>query len=303
MTGFAREWLKLREGADLAARDPGLARRFGSSLRREPDRALHLVDLGAGTGANCRALMPRIGGDQDWLLIDDDPALIAGQLDEMTSWARRQGYPILAGGGRMTIAAGSARWRVTGRTLDLARDWEALVGEEADGVTAAALFDLVSADWIERFAHWLARCSLPLLAVLTVDGRRGWQPPLAEDEAAAEGFRRHQSGDKGFGPALGGAAPQALAQALAARRFDVIEAVSDWRLGARDSALLDELLAGQAQAASAARPEDKEAVAAWETRRRALLKDGRLELTVGHRDVLALPGRAANIAAREKGVC
>jgi len=301
MTGFSRNWLRLRESADLAARDPGLARRFAASLRREPGRALRFVDLGAGTGANCRALMPRISGDQDWLLIDDDPNLIAAQPDEMTFWARRQGYPILAGGGHMTISAGSARWNVTGRVLDLARDWDALEGLAADGVTAAALFDLASAAWLERFADWLGRRCLPLLAVLTVDGRRSWEPPLAEDGLVATGFQCHQGGDKGFGPALGGAAPRVLMQALAARGFEISAAVSDWTVGARDEALLEELLAGEAQAASAVRPEDRTAIAAWETRRRELLRDGRLKLAVGHRDVLALPGRTANIAARNRG--
>ena len=290
MTGFAREWLKLRESADLAARDPGLARRFAASLRREPDRALHLVDLGAGTGAHCRALMPRLGGDQDWLLVDIDVDLVAAQLDAMTFWARRQGYPIQAGGGHIRISAGSARWHIAGRVLDLARDWEALEAIPADGVTASALFDLVSAAWLARFADWLERHRLPLLAVLTVDGRRCWDPPLAQDEAAAAGFQRHQGGDKGFGPALGGNAPQILAQALAARGFAIDEAASDWHLDARDRALLDELLGGEAQAASAALPQDRETLAAWETRRRELLKDGRLKLIVGHRDVLALPG-------------
>src|SRR5690348_1168976 len=138
MSGFSRAWLKLRESADLAARDPQLARRFAAALRRQPGRALQLIDLGAGTGATCRALMPRIVGDQDWLLIDHDPGLLAAQVEEMTLWARRQGYPILAGGGRITLTAGAANWHVTGQALDLAGDWEALEALEADGVTASA---------------------------------------------------------------------------------------------------------------------------------------------------------------------
>ncbi|MGH7032247.1 MAG: hypothetical protein ACREFL_00785 [Stellaceae bacterium] len=298
MTGFSRAWLKLRESADLAARDPHLARRFAAALRRQPGRALQLIDLGAGTGATCRALMPRIGGNQDWLLIDHDPSLLAAQLEEMTLWARRQGYPILAGGGRITIASGAARWHVTGRALDLARDWDALETLEADGVTASALFDLVSAEWIEHFAAWLDRRGLPLLAMLTADGRRLWEPPLPGDEQVSAGFSDHQSGDKGFGPALGGAAPAALARALSARGFDIAQAASDWRLGVREAILLAELIAGEAEAAAAARPLDKGMIEDWETGRRRLLENAKLKLAIGHRDVLALPGKTAKIAAR-----
>ncbi len=297
MSGFSRDWLRLRESADLAARDPGLARRFAASLRRAPGRPVRLVDLGAGTGANCRALMPRIGGDQDWLLIDRDRDLIAAQAEEMILWARRQGYPIMAGGGRVTITAGSAAWRVASHALDLARGLSALDPFDADGVTAAALFDLVSAPWIEAFARLLARRSMPLLAVLTVDGRREWDPALAEDRVAAAGFRRHQEGDKGFGPALGGSASQALAQAFAGQAFAVSEAVSDWRLDARDGALLAELITGEARAACAAQTGNGAAIAEWEKQRRNQLKNGKLRVTIGHRDLLALPGGTANIAA------
>lgn len=298
MTGFSRAWLKRRESADLAARDPQLARRFAAALRRQPGRALQLVDLGAGTGATSRALMPRIGGDQDWLLIEHDPRLLAGQVEEMTLWARRQGYPILAGGGRITITSGSATWYVMGRALDLARDWDTLEALEADGVTASALFDLVSAPWVERLAAWLDRRGLPLLAMLTADGRRLWEPPIPGDEQVAEGFRDHQSGDKGFGPALGGAAPAALLRALSARGFDIEQAASDWHLGTQDAMLLAELIAGEAEAAAAARPLDKSMIEGWETGRRRLLENGKLKLMIGHCDILALPGKTAKIAAR-----
>lgn len=265
-------------------------------LHRAPGQPVRLIDLGAGTGANCRALMPRIGGDQDWLLIDRDHDLVAAQAGEMALWARHQGYPILAGGGRMTITTGSARWRVTSRALDLAQDLAALDDVKAHGVTAAALFDLVSAAWLDGFAALLARRGLPLLAALTVDGKREWSPAHAGDQAIAAAFRRHQSGDKGFGPALGGAAG-ILASSFAARGFTVTEAVSDWRLGARDEALLAELVAGEVSAARAAQPLDATLVQDWEKERRSQLKDGRLRLTIGHRDLLALPSRTGNMTA------
>src|SRR4029077_8928548 len=99
---------------DLGARDATLARQFGAALPRQSGKPLRLIDLGAGSGANCRALLPRIGGDQDWILIDRDRDLLAAQTEEFTLWARRQGYPILAGGGRVIVTAGNATWIVTG---------------------------------------------------------------------------------------------------------------------------------------------------------------------------------------------
>lgn len=289
MSGVALDWLRLRERADLAARDPGLARRFAGALRPAANAPVHLIDLGAGSGANCRALLPRIAGDQDWSLIERDRTLVAAQGEEFTLWARRQGYPILAGGGRIAIDARSARWEIASVPLDLARDAASLEEIDADGIAAAAFFDLVSADWLQRFADLIGQKRVPLLAVLTVDGRRSWQPPLTEDAILAVAIARQQQRDQGFGPALGGAAPEAIEEAFTARGFRVETAATAWRLGAADGALLGELIRGEARAAREAAPEAEAAVAAWEGERRALLAAGRLGLTVGHCDQLALP--------------
>lgn len=48
MTGFASEWLDLREAADAAARDGTLLRRAAETAARRPGRPI--VDLGCGTG-------------------------------------------------------------------------------------------------------------------------------------------------------------------------------------------------------------------------------------------------------------
>lgn len=287
MSGFSPDWLRLRESADLAARDPALARRFAAALPRT--RASRILDLGAGSGANARALLPRIAGDQHWTLIDHDRGLLGAQADAFMSWARRQGYPISAGGGHIAIAAAPARWEIAAMPLDLAGDRASLAELDIDGVTAAAFFDLVSAPWLERFVGMLAHRRLPLLAVLTVDGRRLWQPALAEDAIVAAAFARHQQRDKGFGPALGSTAATLLAEFLSKTGFRVERAASDWRLGIGDEALLAALIAGEAGAAREAAPEAAAPIDLWEKRRCEHLSAHRLGLTVGHCDLLALP--------------
>jgi hypothetical protein len=284
---FALDWLKLRESADLAARSPALARSFAAAL--PPTRPLRLIDLAAGSGANTRALLPRIAGDQQWRLIDRDRDLLSAQAEEFTLWARRQGYPITAGGGRALIEAQPARWQIEAMPLDLDRDVATLAETECDGITAASFFDLVSQTWLERFVTLLAARRVPLLAALTVDGRRDWQPHLDDDALIADAFAAHQRRDKGFGPALGGAAPEAMDALLRHAGFRIERATSDWHLGARDNALLAVLIAGEASAARTAAPEAAARIDDWEKARRALLAERRLSLTVGHCDLLARP--------------
>lgn len=287
MSDFSLAWLRLRESADLAARDPGLARRFAAALPK--DRPLRIIDLASGSGANARALLPRIATDQEWTLVDRDHDLLAAQAEEFTAWSRRQGYPIAAGGGRIAIEAQPARWQLSSMPLDLARDLETIDEIAADGVTAAAFFDLVSEAWLARLAAIVARRRAAFLAVLTVDGRREWAPGIEEDAIVAEGFAQHQRRDKGFGPALGGAAPALLEKLFRERGYRIERATSDWRLGAGESALLGALIEGEATAAREAVPERTAEIGRWESRRREQLAAGQVRLTLGHCDLLALP--------------
>ena len=132
---------------------------------------------------------------------------------------------------------------------DLAR---ALAG--ADLVTAAAFFDLVSPDWIERFCAELARRRLPLYAVLTYDGRESWTPPHAADAAMLDAFHRHQARDKGFGPAAGPRSSAMLREALERHGFEVQVGASPWRLGAGDAELIAALSRGRGGGRRANRP-------------------------------------------------
>jgi hypothetical protein len=284
---FPLDWLKLRENADLAARSPALARSFAAAL--PATRPLRLIDLAAGSGANTRALLPRIAGGQHWRLIDRDRDLLTAQAEEFTLWARRQGYRITAGGGRVLIEAQPAHWEIEAMPLDIERDFATLEETEFDGITAASFFDLVSQTWLERFVARLAKDRVPFLAALTVDGRREWRPQLDDDALIAEAFALHQRRAKDFGPALGGTAPDAMEALLRQAGFRIERAASDWRLGPRDQALLAALIAGEAGTAREAAPDAATRIDRWEKARLSVLGEERLSLTVGHCDLLALP--------------
>ena len=95
--------------------------------------------------------------------------------------------------------------------------------------------------------------------------------------------------DKGLGPALGGAAPVYLGARLAAAGCAVSTAASDWQVGPDQPAMLAAVLEAERRAAGQARPEAAAEIARWAEERRAALAAGRLSLTIGHRDLLALP--------------
>ena len=249
--GFSAEWLALRDPADRAARDPALARRAAEAAGPEP----LIVDLGCGTGATWRALSPVLPRDARWRFVDNDPALLA-------------------------IAAAAAGDRAETVRADLV-ELDALPLGGATLVTASALLDLVSAEWIGGL---VARLGVPFYAALSYDGRMDWSPHDPRDAAVTAAFNRHQTGDKGLGPALGPEAAGHAARLFEAAGFTVTLADSPWRLGPEMAALQREVCSGIAAAAA----ETGLAEAAdWGRARSAGATASRC--IIGHLDLLALP--------------
>lgn len=287
--GFDGDWLALREPADHAARSSVLAEALRERLERrlvwrvDGQAALKIVDLGAGSGSNLRWLAPRLPGPQEWLLIDHDPVLL--------ETAGRTAAVKARDGSEVTVET---------RCLDLS-EWPPGCFDGAELVTASALFDLVSRDWIEALAAMLARSGAAGLFALTVDGRRGFVDARGravedgDDRIMAELFNRHQRQDKSLGEALGPGAARFLPGALERAGLQVRVERSDWLLAAgcpRSIELGSALLEDWTDAALAASAGAETGwIRRWHRERLAKLENGALGLEVGHVDVLALPIR------------
>ena len=277
---FDSGWLALREPFDHASRSIALARRFAARL---PEKRPRLIDLGAGTGSMFRFLAPIIGRGQSWTLLDADAALLEDAFGRTAAWARRQGFATTIAGEELAVMTPHGTWRVQARVVDLAG---VLPLADADAVVCSALLDLVSAAWLDRLLNALR---VPLLASIVVDGRVAWQPRHRDDARVMTAFRHDQRRDKGFGPALGGAAPAVALRALAARGFATASAATDWRVPRTALAMQRALIEGTAHAARIAAPQRTATIEAWQIARLRQGLRGRLAISVGHRDILAFP--------------
>lgn len=253
--GFSATWLSLREPADRAARDAGLL----SAAAKAAGSAPVIVDLGCGTGSTIRALTNHLQQSAVWRLVDNDPVL----LKLATKWTSAD--------------------RVATHQIDL-RDVNALPLEGARLVTASALLDLCSRDWVSRLADRLAAHALPFYAALNYNGVMQWSPADQADDAVTRAFNRHQRGDKGFGVALGPDSADAVAVVFEAAGYEVLRADSPWQLGPSEADMQRELLTGIAGAAVEAGE-----CAAYKWLQTRL---GQLDVAfcrIGHSDLLALP--------------
>lgn len=262
MTDFSIAWLDAREPADLKARDKPLAAEALQWLEHN-DRGLNpiLVDLGAGTGSSLRALAAQGARNLVWRLVDRDGSL----LNE-------------------AVRRHSKDWLIEDYQADLTIIDELPLGG-AQLVTASALFDLTSREFIDALVARISDQAAALYAALNYDGTTEWLPAHALDGAVLAAFNQDQGRDKGFGPALGADAAGYLASALQLSGYSVSLAQSPWQLGAADYALVTELIRGIASAVAGSF--DPAELNAWQDFRLAHAAEGSCK--VGHLDLLALP--------------
>jgi hypothetical protein len=308
MSGFSAEWLALREPHDADARAAeliGLLRTQPPLTRNGAEAApvpRAIVDLGAGSGANLRWLAPRLGGEQAWLLVDHDSALLVAAETATREWASRTGAAAFAesparGPGRdgwlddIVVTGAGFACRVRRARTDLAADLEQIELPEHALVTSSALLDLVSAEWLDALVRRCDRASADVYFSLIYDGRTVCIPTDDADAEVLELFNRHQRGGKSFGAALGPAAGLRAVDAFVARGYRVASRTSDWRIGPAAGRFQRELLAGWLGAALEIAPERRDALEAWHRRRLAHVDAAASTLVVGHLDVIGICAR------------
>jgi len=284
MTAFSEQWLQLREPLDAASRAATLIDTLAGLL---PARPLRAIDLATGTGTNLRYLAPRLGGLQDWCLIDHDAALLAALPARLASWAKQADAVIDDGADALSIAATGFDCRVRIVNADLTASIDTLEIPDGALLSASALLDLVSDAWLEALAARCRRANAVALFALTYDGTMQFQPPEPEDALIATLVNHHQRTDKGFGPALGPTAAARAAEIFGTLGFSVETARSDWHIGHAERAIQQTLLDDWAGAATAFAPETLATVESWANRRRRHIADRSSSMVVGHVDLVA----------------
>jgi len=262
MSGFDKNWLTLREPADLAARDRALR---DQAVEFVSQGEQSILDIGCGTGSTWRALASHMPENTRWLLLDNDTALLA----------------------EATKRIGGA-----GATLFIRHDLNDLDLLPMDGVTlitASALFDLCSENFVEAFAATLRDAQTGLYAALNYNGVIEWSHSHPLDAAVVAAFNRHQTTDKGLGPALGPASAARLEHWFSLCGFAVSLADSPWRMGTRQDELQHAFLSGLRQPVLETGMVGESDFDTWMEFRSAAVAEAGSLCVVGHTDVLALP--------------
>jgi hypothetical protein len=252
---FSADWLALREPIDALSRSVRLTRAVADALPRY--RAVDILDLGAGTGANVRYLAGKLPLPQRWLLVDRDKRLLT---QAPKAWPSQ-----------------------CVDLLHAVRDPSLFAGRGL--VTASALLDLVSDAWLQALTARCLEAGATVLFALTYDGRIDYAPAEPEDDLIRDLVNKHQRSDKGLGPAAGPTAAMRAGELFAAAGYHMEHEASDWVLTPESRSVQQRLIDGWAEAAAALAPEQSAAIDDWRERRLAYVDEGRSQLIVGHKDL------------------
>ena len=278
MSGFSPEWLALREPADHVSINAHVRHELLRGIASQ--QAVKVVDLGCGAGSNLRGLSPWLPAGQSWTLVDYDQRLLDA-AKALIATPPVGVSPIPSAPGQ-----GGGGLPVTYRQADFSNGAFAPLVAGADLVTAAALFDLISVPVIGKLADAVTANRQIFYTVLTYDGIASFLPEHPLDRTMREAFNRHQQTDKGFGPAAGPHATQALAEAFASRGYRVIRCKSPWVLDRTFERLRRELDQGWANAVRETGAVPVREIEGWIAHR--LAAEDAVTI-VGHEDLLAMP--------------
>jgi len=262
----ASDWLCLRRPADEAAREAARPAIAALSIHLAEQlaagQAAHVIDLGAGTGANLAFLAPRLAVPQRWTLIDRDEDLL-DEVPQILSCEQVIGVRRLA--------------------LDL----EDLEDVQGDGdptlITCAAVLDVLTESQVQSLATLVAERGFAALFSLSVTGEVQLHPALELDARIESAFNAHQRRSGLAGPR----ATILAAHVLSSHGLDVTVTDTPWMLGSGSGALIERYLTDRVAAAVEHDPSLRPATDDWLETRLSQLRQGNLRVEVGHQDLMA----------------
>lgn len=233
--------------------------------------------------------MPQLGHDQHWLLLDNDAGLFHRLPDLLQYWASTHDARFDNSNGICRIEHDSFSATIEHRILDLASEVEHIPMGDIQLLTASALLDLTSANWLQIISTKVYKCKCACLFALNYNGKIQWHAELEADSVVSSLLNQHQLNEKGFGLALGPEAGHFFTAALRNLGRQVITGESDWVIRPHDRELQLAIIDGWSPSAVEQDEHQEELISQWHLMRKQAIEQGLSTLTVGHIDVLSIP--------------
>ncbi len=281
-------WLHYRYPCDAAARHADIERKFLTYF--EHIHRLHIVDIGAGTGANFRYYFSRLQQSQAWTLVEQNDHLVRASQICLEKFATDHGYGFRREGKYLMITDKdkAARISIVQGTLDHIEQQVDL--QKVDVLTANAVFDLISYEQFDHLACKLAACEVCLLATLNYY-ETSFLPFSSSDYQFLRFYHMHMKRPQPFGIAMGADCSEEMLDLLRQHDLSVAQGPSQWHLSRNHTTLHHYLLHFIENAIDELNltGEEHQAFHTWFAEKRNLSDQRRLDILVDHSDIFACP--------------
>jgi len=282
LTDFSKNWLELREPLDRKFRSNELIKTLNLVL---PNRPIHVIDLGTGTGSNLRYLCKELKGNQIWQLIDNDGNLLKTIPAYTNEWAIKNKLLVKKLGNELLIKGQNIECHAYIQQKNLSDLTDIMIPEKAL-VSCSALLDLVSKNWLITLAKKCMYIKATILFTLNYDGHIKFRPREDDDELVRSLINKHQLKNKGFGNAMGPKAGHMAIQVFSEIGYNIRSQCSNWKIKSNNNELQAMLLDMWLDAATEVSPEQKNRLRNWRKKRQHHIISRDSELEIGHTDIL-----------------
>lgn len=282
-TNFSTSWLAHRFAFDAEARNPLVEKIALKSLPHgQPAR---ILDLGAGTGNNCRYFIPRIEQAQKWVLVELNADLRKEAMDSLSKLGEERGYQVQREHNRL-MWEGPKQVEIQLLDASFLQLDTILESETFDLALAGAVLDLLSKKLLVKLLDALHHRKIPLLATLNICGMK-FDNATAEDMHYTKLYLQHMERPQPFGQALGSSCITFLKNWLGAQKRRFLIDSSDWIVDTAAHLMHEFILDYMANAVPELLQSEAEKMAFqdWTGSKRVLSKEEKLSLRVEHFDI------------------
>jgi SAM-dependent methyltransferase len=277
------QWLELRIPYDVKARNLNVEKSCLEYLQKL--KKLKIIDLGSGTGANCRYYFSKVSQEQDWAMVDENPEFLEIAIDKLNAWALQNRYESEVQDSKLVLRNQVQKitiQTIVGSILDL----ENLIDLEAfDLAVSNAIFDLFSEKQFQTLLECLKKYKLPLLSTINYTGMN-FVPQTDEDARFIDYYHNYMKRPQYFGKAMGPECDSFMLETIKNTYTKVIQGESLWEISYKDPIFLQSILAFMEESI----PEILEDTATqnelsiWLLEKKQMIVENRLNCNITHQD-------------------
>ena len=282
-------WLSYRFACDVQARNKDIERKFLHFF--DHIQQLHIVDVGAGTGANFRYYFDKIKQDQEWTFLEKDPHMIQSCHHCLEKFATDQNLQLeQTQDHAFTLTGNGKKARITMQQTDINKLEQEVDLDKTDVVTGNAFFDLVTYDHFDAFLNKLEKHDVCLMATLNYY-ETSFLPFSERDAQFLRMYHMHMKRPQRFGIAMGPDCSEEMLDLLAQHHMVIEQDGSQWHIGRNNTVMHHYMLQFIENAIHELNlvPDEQEAFLNWMNEKKKFCHDRSLEIYVDHSDIFAYP--------------